>query len=64
MIPGILRPDIKVVCEESMTGLHYVETNGQEASHLDPNGGFRVLTSCTEEVVLGLPSAFCSMPRN
>jgi len=64
MIPGILRPDINTICEKSTAELQRVELDGQELGHLDPNGGFMVLMSCTEEVNLGLASTICFISQD
>jgi len=64
MIPSILGPDINIICEKSMAELQCVEPDGQELGHLDPNGGFMVLMSCTEEVVLRLASTICFISQD
>lgn len=64
MIPSILGPDINIICEKSTAELQRVEPDGQELGHLDPNGGFMVLMSCTEEVVLRLASTICFISQD
>lgn len=53
MIPSVLGPNIRFICEESMAESLFVPAEVQRDADLDPKGGISLAMSWTEEVIFG-----------
>lgn len=54
VIPGVLAPDIRILCQKSGSPSLAIEPMIVSSTDLEPKGGFSAVTSCTDDAVFGI----------
>lgn len=54
MIPRILGPNVRIFSQESDRYVGAQHKRNDYPGHLEPNGGFSALMSCTDDVSFGI----------